>query len=140
MKIHPNKLRLLINPVTLFFSLILVPLQSQAIVNMDALHFNKVEDKFSIELELTISGSNGNSQSSDAALNGQFSRVGNNSINLIILGYQYGESNDVRSENKSFIDYRYIHCDLLSTSNRGFFRLQGLFGTNLDFKINEKLS
>lgn len=59
MKIHPNKLRLLINPVTLFFSLILVPLQSQAIVNMDALHFNKLEDKFPIELELTIRGSNG---------------------------------------------------------------------------------
>lgn len=80
-----------------------------AIVNMDGIHFDNNEDRFSTDIDLTVSGSSGNSTTSKAALNSQLSWIDQNSINLAILGYQYGESNNVRSVNKSFIHYRYIH-------------------------------
>ena len=80
-----------------------------AIVNMDGLHFDNNEDKFSADVDFSISGSSGNSDTSKAVLNTQLDWVDQNSINLVILGYQYGESNNVRSVNKSFIHYRYIH-------------------------------
>ena len=87
----------------------MIPISTMAIVNMDGLHFDNKEDKFSADIDLTISGSSGNSTTSKAALNTQLNWIDESSINLVILGYQYGESNNVRSVNKSFIHYRYIY-------------------------------
>lgn len=110
---------------------------------MDALHFDKQEDTFSADLDLTISGSSGNSSQSKTALNGQFTWIKENSINLAVLGHQFGESNNIRSVNKSFIHYRYIH-QLNSTwdleiftqfEQNEFTRLsyRGLLGTGFRF-------
>lgn len=87
----------------------LLPVTTMAIVNMDGLHFDNQEDTFSADVDLSVSGSTGNSTSSKAALNTQLNWIDENSINLAILGYQYGENNNVRNVNKSFIHYRYIH-------------------------------
>ena len=95
--------------VAIIFILSMSPLTAMAIVNMDGLHFDNKEDMFTADLDLTVSGSSGNSNTTKAALNAQFSWIAEKSINLAILGYQYGESNNDRSENKSFIHYRYIH-------------------------------
>jgi len=83
-------------------------LTATAIVNMDGLHFDSEEETFNVYLDLTASGSSGNSNTTKAALNTQFSWIAEKSINLAILGYQYGESNNDRVVNKSFIHYRYI--------------------------------
>lgn len=91
------------------FVLGLTPSSSFAIVNMEALHFDKVEDKFSTDLDLMLSGSTGNSNTTKVAVNGQLSWVAKDSINLFLLGSQYGENNNIRSVNKAFVHYRYIH-------------------------------
>lgn len=80
-----------------------------AIVNMDGLHFDNKKDTFTASLDLTVSGSSGNSNTTKTALNSQFNWIAKKSINLAILGYQQGETNNVRSVNKAFIHYRYIH-------------------------------
>jgi len=80
-----------------------------AIVNMDGLHFDNKKDTFTADLDLTVSGSTGNSNTIKAALNAQFSWRAERSINLAIFGYKYGESNNIPSLNKAFIHYRYIY-------------------------------
>lgn len=79
-----------------------------AIVNMDGIHFDNNEDTFTVDIDFAVSGSSGNSDKSKAALNTQLSWIANKTINLAILGSQYGESNGIRNVNKSFIHYRYI--------------------------------
>lgn len=116
-----------------------------AIVNMDGLHFDKKEDSFTADLDLTVKGSSGNSQSSTVALNTQLSWITDKSINLAILGYQYGESNDVRSVNKAFIHYRYIYqlnntmvlelFTQLETNEFTRLSYRGLLGTGLRFSV-----
>lgn len=116
-----------------------------AIVNMDGLHFDKQEDTFSADLDLTVSGASGNSKSLDASLNAQFNWITDQSINLAILGYQYGETNDVGSVNKSFIHYRYIFqlnnsMDLelftqLETNEFTRLSYRGLLGTGVRFSV-----
>ena len=120
-------------------------MMSRAIVNMDGLHFNKAntKDKFSADLDLAISGSSGNSDTAKASLSGQFSWTAEKFINLAIIGYQYGKSNDVRSMNKAFIHYRYIHqltesldWELFTQLEKNeFTRLsyRGLFGVGVRF-------
>ena len=99
----------LLNQVAVFFLLSFFPLASIAIVNMDALHFDDKKDSFNASVDLKLSGASGNSDNSKAALDAQFNWNTNKSIHLAILGYQYGETNDVSTLNKSFIHYRYIH-------------------------------
>ena len=73
---------------------------------MDALHFDSERDTFSADLDLTISGSSGNSKQSKTALNGQFTWITKKSINLTVLGYQFGKSNNIKSVDIAFIHYR----------------------------------
>lgn len=94
--------------LVIFSVLLIHPRVTLAIVNMDGLHFDKKKETFTADLDLTISGSSGNSNTSKAALNTQFSWLKEKSINLAILGYKYGETNTIRSVNKAFIHYRYI--------------------------------
>ncbi|MCW9031710.1 MAG: DUF481 domain-containing protein [Gammaproteobacteria bacterium] len=75
---------------------------------MDGLHFDNNQNTFTAALDLSVSGSSGNSDTSKAALNTQVNWISDKSINLALLGYQYGESNNVRSVNKAFVHYRYI--------------------------------
>lgn len=80
-----------------------------AIVNMDGLHFSDHKNTFSADLDFSISGSSGNTQTEKIVLNAQFSWQAEKSINLAILGYKYGKSNNSRNVNKAFAHYRYIH-------------------------------
>jgi len=80
-----------------------------AIVNMDGLHFSEHNKTFSADLDFSISGSSGNTQTEKAVLNTQFSWRAEKSINLVILGYKYGKSNNSRNVNRAFVHYRYIH-------------------------------
>ena len=73
-----------------------------AIVNMDGIHFDNKSKAFSADLDLNITGTSGNSDTSKTTFNTQLSWITEKSINLAILGYQYGESNSVRSVNKSW--------------------------------------
>lgn len=94
---------------TVLFSILLIfPIMANAIVNMDGLHFDKQQEEFTAALDLRVSGSTGNSDTKKAALNAQFNWISEKSINLAMLGYQRGESNNIRNANKAFIHYRYI--------------------------------
>ena len=74
--------------LNIFVSLLIIsPIQVNAIVNMDALHFDSERDTFSADLDLTISGSSGNSKQSKTAFNGQFTWITKKSIHLTVLGY-----------------------------------------------------
>ena len=118
---------------------------TMAIVNMDALHFDDKEDSFNAAVDLLLSGASGNSNSTKATLDAQFSWKAKKSINLAILGYQYAESNDVSIMNKAFIHYRYIYqlTDTMDWELFGqletneFTRLsyRGLIGTGARFSL-----
>ena len=131
--------------VNLFALLMLSPLSSMAIVNMDSLHFDKNNKRFSVDVDLTASGSSGNSNNSKVAFNSQFSWIKKKSINLVLMGHQYGDSNHARNVNKSFLHYRHIakisdemDWEAFSQIEKNeFTRLsyRGLVGTGLRFSI-----
>jgi len=131
--------------IIMFSVLTIFPIVTMAIVNMDALHFKDKGDSFNAAVDLMVSGSSGNSNLTKATLDAQFSWKAKKSINLAILGYQYAESNDVRSVNKAFIHYRYIYqlTDTMDWELFGqlesneFTRLsyRGLIGTGARFSL-----
>ena len=86
-----------------------IPFYSMAIVNMDGLHFDQKENTSSAALDITASGSSGNQNSTKTSLNGQYNWIKDKAIHLAIVGYQYGENNNIRNVNKAFFHYRYIH-------------------------------
>jgi putative salt-induced outer membrane protein len=135
----------IINSAIIFLMLLLFPIATMAIVNMDGLHFDNNKEAFTADLDLTLSGTSGNSNTEKVALNAQFNWIAARSINLAILGYQYGESNNVRSVNKAFAHYRYIYqlnsamdWELFGQVEKNeFTRLsfRGLLGTGLRFSV-----
>lgn len=96
------------NSIILFSLLSFYSITVFAIVNMDGIHFKRGQDTFVGDVDLTMAGTSGNSTSTEIAFNTQLSWLDEDSINLAILGYQYGETNDIRNVDKSFIHYRYI--------------------------------
>lgn len=137
----------IINRFSFASVLLLFPIMTMAIVNMDGLHFSNIEETFKADLDLTISGSSGNSERTKAALNTQLSWQSKKSIHLAILGYQRGQSNNVRNVNKKFGHYRYIYqlnniMDLelfAQLEQNEFTRLsyRGLLGSGLRFSVGE---
>lgn len=135
----------LLGSVVIFSLLSIFPITTMAIVNMDGLHFDNKKDTFTADLDLTVSGSSGNSNTAKTALNAQFSWIAEKSINLAILGYQYGKSNDVRSANKAFIHYRYIYqlnntidwelFGQLETNEFTRLSYRGLLGSGIRFSV-----
>lgn len=134
-----------INHFSIMSVLLLFPVMTMAIVNMDGLHFDNKKDTFTADLDLTVSGSSGNSDRLKTALNAQFNWLAEKSINLAILGYEYGVSNNVSSVNKAFIHYRYIYqlnntmdLELFAQLEKNeFTRLsyRGLLGSGLRFSL-----
>ena len=147
MKNKYNPVFAIVNRFSFVSLLLLFPALSMAIVNMDGLHFSKAEETFKTDLDLTVSGSSGNTDRAKAALNAQFSWQYKKSIHLAILGYQRGESNNVRSLNKAFSHYRYIYqlnetMDLelfTQLEQNEFTRLsyRGLLGSGVRFSIGK---
>ncbi|MFK5914882.1 MAG: DUF481 domain-containing protein [Woeseiaceae bacterium] len=98
--------------IIVFISLnliLLLPITSKAIVNMEGLHFEKESHRFTADMDITVSGTSGNSVSSKVAVNTQFNWKAPESINMALFGYQYGENKNVRNINKYFLHYRHIH-------------------------------
>lgn len=134
-----------LNRVILLMALSACSFNAVAIVNMDGIHFDHQAKVFTADLDLSVSGSSGNSETSKTEFNSQLSWITKKSINLVILGYQYGESDSVRSINKSFIHYRYIHqlnndydWELFAQLEKNeFTRLsyRGLLGTGLRYSL-----
>ena len=80
------------------------------IVNMDALHFDEDQKTgFSGDVELLFSGTSGNTDTKRAMMNAQVNWKQPDSINLVIMGYAEGESNNQKNVNNSFAHYRHIH-------------------------------
>jgi len=94
---------------TLTILLLLLPTMVSAIVNMNGLHFEKNSKPFNIDISLRLSGSSGNSNTKKESISGQFSWVYDKSIHLAILGFDQGESNNVRDTDKAFTHYRFIN-------------------------------
>lgn len=141
-----HKKTLFLNIVYIYtVTLFIFPIKASAIVNMDALSFDNVKDTFVADMDLAISGASGNNDRTKTALNAQLTWLAKKSIKLAVLGYQYGKNNNVQSENKAFIHYRYIR-QLNSTmdlelftqlENNEFTRLsyRGLVGSGLRFSM-----
>lgn len=90
----------------LIFTLYTCP--AAAIVNMDDLHFKQHEEGLSGSINLQASSSSGNTKSSNMSFSNQLQWNQKDYINLLVLGYEYGETNDTRSQNKSFIHGRHV--------------------------------
>jgi len=97
-----------ISRIIVFFVLF-QPVITMAIVNMDSLHFSDTAGRFTSDIDLTVSDTSGNTNSFNMALNSQFSWISTKSINVAILGHEYGETNDLRNINKTFVHYRNIN-------------------------------
>ncbi len=91
-----------------FIVLFLYSCQTYAIVNMDTVHFKQHQDGMSGSVNLQASSSSGNTNSSNVSFNSQLQWNSGNHINLLVLGYEYGETDDTRNLNKSFIHGRHV--------------------------------
>lgn len=121
----------------LFMALFLGPglLQpARAIVNMEALLFKKQQKGVSGDMSLLFSGSSGNSDTSNISFDAQLSWVRENTINLILLGYQYGKSNEVVSDDKSFVHFRHIHKMTSVTDWEAFTQFENNKFTRLSYR------
>jgi len=120
-------------------SLYIGPLE--AIVNMDDLHFKQHRQGLSGSVNFQASSSSGNTDSSNVSFANQLQWNSQKHINLLVLGYEYGETNDERTLNKSFVHGRHVRniSDNLDyeffaqLEENEFTRLtyRGLFGTGL---------
>lgn len=82
--------------------------QARAIVNMDDLHFKQRQQGLSGSVNFQASSSSGNTQSSNVSFANQLQWNSQQHINLLVLGYEYGKSNETRTRNKSFIHGRHV--------------------------------
>ena len=81
----------------------------QAIVNMDNVHFKQQQEGVSGSIEFQASSSSGNTRGSNVSFDNQVQWNSQQYINLLVLGYEYGETNDTRTLNKSFIHARHVY-------------------------------
>ncbi len=82
--------------------------QVKAIVNMDDLHFKQHEEGLSGTINFQASSSSGNTESSNVSFSNQLQWNKQEHINLLVLGHEYGKTNDTRTRNKSFIHGRHV--------------------------------
>lgn len=120
---------------------ILYPCKAWSIVNMDNLHFKQHQEGVSGSVSFQASSSSGNTKTSNVSFNNQLQWNSDKHINLLVLGYEYGETNDTRNLNKSFIHGRHVwhYADSIDyefyaqAEENEFTRLtyRGLLGTGL---------
>ncbi len=94
-----------------FFFVLLICFSSNAsaIVTISNLKFDNTNSEFIGSFEADIRGSSGNTDNSAWHLGSNLIWHRSRYINLFILGYDYGESNNKRNLNKTFIHTRHIH-------------------------------
>lgn len=143
-----NKSRRIYRPTLTLSLLLILSMTSNvthAIVNMDNLHFKQHEDKFSGSIKFQASTSSGNSESNNVSFSNQLQWNTPTHINLLVMGYEYGETNRERSRNNSFIHYRHVRKFSESLDYEFYTQLEeneftrltyrGLFGTGLRLSI-----
>lgn len=121
----------------------LAPCRVQAIVNMDNLHFKQHQLGLSGSVNFQASSSSGNTKTRNASFNSQLQWNSARHINLLVLGYEYGQTNEIRNLHKSFIHGRHVwHYSesfdyefYAQVEENEFTRLtyRGLVGTGLRF-------
>lgn len=114
--------------------LLLLPLTCHAIVNVEGMRKQHSEPGLSGNMELAATGSEGNSDKSNlfAAARLQWQR--NDSTTLVIANRSYGESNQVRDTNKSFLHARHIVANTADRALEGFVQLETNEFSRLDLR------
>jgi len=104
--------------VSCFVFLFLVLSRTEAIVNLDSLHFDNASDKHSGKVSFGYNGASGNTRKSHVNFGAQYKF--NTAIyqNIFLANYQRGKSNDKLNTNKRFLHLRHIHAT--STKQRSW--------------------
>ena len=87
---------------------LLQPGLAGAIVNMDDLHFRQHEQGVSGAVSFAASERSGNTESANVSLSSQLQWNQEDYINLLVLGFDYGEADNEKNLQKSFIHLRHI--------------------------------
>ncbi len=95
-------------PVLTFVFFFIYVGQTKAIVNLDDLHFKQHDDGLSGAVNFQASSSSGNTESSNVSFSNQLQWNKQEYINLLVLGHEYGKTNDTRTRNKSFVHGRHV--------------------------------
>ena len=82
--------------------------QACAIVNVENMRVGAPEPGYSGNIDLSISGDNGNTNTSDLALDGRLQHYRDKITDFVVVSYDYGESNNQRNTNSSFAHARHI--------------------------------
>ncbi|MEN8168721.1 MAG: DUF481 domain-containing protein [Pseudomonadota bacterium] len=81
---------------------------SHAIVNMEELHTGEPKPGFSTQLELSLSGSSGNTDKQEYNLGARLQWHKDSVTNYLLLSGSQGESNDVKNTEKGFLHARHM--------------------------------
>jgi putative salt-induced outer membrane protein YdiY len=122
--------------------------QACAIVNVENMRVGTPEPGYSGNIDLSISGNNGNTNTSDVALDGRLEHYRDKVTDFVVVSYDYGESNNQRNANSSFahgrhiVQYRprraweaYVQAERDEFTRLSF---RGLLGAGLRFTLAEQ--
>lgn len=82
--------------------------QASAIVNIENMRVGAPEPGYSGHIDLAVSGDSGNTETTEASLGGRLQHHRDQTTNFAILSYEYGETNDRRNTNATFLHARHI--------------------------------
>lgn len=97
-----------INKYTSTLLALIVSANANAIVSMESIHTGAPKEGFSGQLELSINGSSGNTDKQEYSLGARAQWHEDTITNYLIASGSYGESNDVKNSDKSFIHARHM--------------------------------
>ncbi len=109
-----------------FFSFLFFHHSAFAIVNIESKRADPAaqEEGFEGFVNVDISGDNGNTKESDLALSVQLNWAGENSSDLLMLNYAYGETANVKDTDQSFLHYRHVWLARETVSYEAFTQLE----------------
>jgi len=97
---------LVVASVFLLFASFSLP--AQAVVSMESLHLQAPPDGFTGEIDLSAGGASGNTDKSSIAAGTRLQWHAGRHTSFLVLSHAYGETNDVRDTNRSFLHARHI--------------------------------
>jgi len=135
--------------ISCFTFLILVLSNSEAIVNLDSLHFDNANKKQSGKVSFGFNGASGNTRKSHTNFGAQYKISTEVYQHIFLANYQRGKSNNKLNTNKRFLHLRHIHAT--STKRRSWeiytqlesnaftqLSLRTLVGGGLRYELNKK--
>jgi len=118
-----------------------------AIVNLESLHFDKQKTGFGGIVNLSISGSSGNTENNRTKVDAGLHLTDNQTNDYLLMSYEYGESFGQTNTDKSFIHLRHIKktksfadWEVFSQAERNTFSrlsLRWLLGAGARFQLNK---